>query len=352
MHGRLWQEQRGQVLIIVAIALTALLAFVALAIDVGNMYQVRRQMQNAADAGALAGARELCFGDPGQAEARAIEYARYNGAETVQVDFTNGGWTVDVTAGQNADMYIAPIIGVSNVDIAAEAAAACGDATSACGLWPVAVAKNDWDAFYAGDGCGKPFLIWSGTQEKDMPDCSIWDCNTEYGRMLDGQSRAWLDFTTVLDPEWPYPDTHCGKLGSGCGTDELKDCILSDTEARLVIPSCIPGDSGVKAGTQNAVEARIGDAVKVPLFTRRCSQSNCKEGYYAEALGCFQVMGWIQKVTMLPLPTAPPGTPKKWEDKAIQARMLCNDPRCVSECGTTSGSPPPPWGVRSVNLVK
>ena len=52
----------GQTLIIVAIAMLVLALFVALAIDGGHLLAERRRMQNAADAGALAGAWEICFG--------------------------------------------------------------------------------------------------------------------------------------------------------------------------------------------------------------------------------------------------------------------------------------------------
>jgi uncharacterized membrane protein len=58
--------QNGQALAQVAILMVVLLAFAALAIDGGRIYLERRRMQNAADAGALAGAREICFGDGSQ----------------------------------------------------------------------------------------------------------------------------------------------------------------------------------------------------------------------------------------------------------------------------------------------
>jgi Flp pilus assembly protein TadG len=46
----------GQVLVLVALALVALIAFVALAVDVGFIWGARRKMQTAADAAATAGA--------------------------------------------------------------------------------------------------------------------------------------------------------------------------------------------------------------------------------------------------------------------------------------------------------
>jgi hypothetical protein len=56
--------ERGAVLVHFAVATVALVAFTALTIDYGVMWMSRRQAQNAADAGALAGAMSLAFDDP------------------------------------------------------------------------------------------------------------------------------------------------------------------------------------------------------------------------------------------------------------------------------------------------
>ena len=50
------RDDRGAIIIHVAFALLALLAFSAFVVDMGVMWVSRRQAQNAADAGALAGA--------------------------------------------------------------------------------------------------------------------------------------------------------------------------------------------------------------------------------------------------------------------------------------------------------
>jgi hypothetical protein len=54
-----YQDERGQAIVLMAFAMIALLAFAALAIDGGNAYVERRRAQNGADAGALAGARQV-----------------------------------------------------------------------------------------------------------------------------------------------------------------------------------------------------------------------------------------------------------------------------------------------------
>lgn len=56
-------NQRGVSAIIIAIAIVMLFSFAALAIDIGHLYLVRNELKNAADAGALAGARLLYNAD-------------------------------------------------------------------------------------------------------------------------------------------------------------------------------------------------------------------------------------------------------------------------------------------------
>ena len=74
-------DERGAVLIQVAVALLALLALSAFVFDYGVMWASRGQAQNSADAGALAGAISLAFDsatDQPAARARAIAIATQN----------------------------------------------------------------------------------------------------------------------------------------------------------------------------------------------------------------------------------------------------------------------------------
>lgn len=70
--------QRGNVVIIVALFLTVLLGFMAMAVDVGLFMWEKRELQNIADAAALAGVQELPD-DPDAAVEIATDYATRNG---------------------------------------------------------------------------------------------------------------------------------------------------------------------------------------------------------------------------------------------------------------------------------
>ncbi|OGU12976.1 MAG: hypothetical protein A2075_08805 [Geobacteraceae bacterium GWC2_58_44] len=84
-------NDKGFAVVLIAIAMIALVGFVAIAIDVGYAYLVKGQLQNAADAGALAGAGAIypdnsspspAFPSPDftEAEASASRFVRCNNA--------------------------------------------------------------------------------------------------------------------------------------------------------------------------------------------------------------------------------------------------------------------------------
>lgn len=99
------QNQHGAVAIIVAICLIVFIGFSALAIDVGHLYVARNELQNAADAGALAGAQSLFCkeGDPctpgdinPQANVFAEQAAKRNQSEKTAVEIKEiqrGHWS-------------------------------------------------------------------------------------------------------------------------------------------------------------------------------------------------------------------------------------------------------------------
>lgn len=69
------QEERGQSIVLVALWLTVLMGFAAIAVDVGRFYAERRYLQNAADAAALAAANAMIQGksiSESEAAARAV----------------------------------------------------------------------------------------------------------------------------------------------------------------------------------------------------------------------------------------------------------------------------------------
>jgi Flp pilus assembly protein TadG len=113
------QRKRGQTLVIIALSATVLFGIIALGLDAGRLYFFRRDVQNAADSGALAGAQELVTGTgtsgpvglPAQEKARyqAAVYAFATFGATPAHDFSSPGyWAADLTeyAAGNADLKV------------------------------------------------------------------------------------------------------------------------------------------------------------------------------------------------------------------------------------------------------
>ena len=69
-------NQEGISAVIVAVCLVMLIGFIALSIDVSHLVVARNELQNAADAGALAGAGEL-YNDSGKSVNTILPQPRY-----------------------------------------------------------------------------------------------------------------------------------------------------------------------------------------------------------------------------------------------------------------------------------
>lgn len=137
MLRHLRDDDSGAVAIIVAVMLVAFLGFAALVVDVGHWYNVRRQLQSAADAAAIAGAMDLAKGESNATIwATVEEYAGRNvsgpleGAEVISP--TPGGLSdieddaVKVAVQTDSGSYFGQVFGVDALTIHAQARAKIG----------------------------------------------------------------------------------------------------------------------------------------------------------------------------------------------------------------------------------
>ena len=83
-------RQAGQSLVFVALGMVVLIGILGLAIDIGYYRYVRRELQTAADAAALAGAMDLSYSDvTTAAQAASSENGFANGSNGVAVTVYN-----------------------------------------------------------------------------------------------------------------------------------------------------------------------------------------------------------------------------------------------------------------------
>lgn len=140
---KLIRNQKGSVAVIVGLAMTMLLGFSAIVIDVGALYLNRVQLNNMVDAAALAGAREFLPDAGGSPVSMAQAYAALNGrkaGDSVIIDTSNMRITVSAT--RQVDLFFARIFGMNSSQVTASATATAGAIRSAKGLAPFGIEKQ------------------------------------------------------------------------------------------------------------------------------------------------------------------------------------------------------------------
>ena len=205
-------SERGAILVHVAFAVLAITAFTTFVIDYGVFWESRRQIQNAADAGALAGATALAFDDPndktpaGPAVQAAIQVAQSNlvwgvppsvlpeadvfitgagGAQEYPCPPPNSGVCIRVNAyrslarGNALPMFFGSLVGLTQQDVQGTAAAYVGTGNSSNCIKPVAIA----DKWFENNPI--PNSTWSPTSTFDptggSPDVYVPATSTSAG---------------------------------------------------------------------------------------------------------------------------------------------------------------------------
>ena len=231
------KKDSGQALVLVALSLLGLIAMLALVLDGGNIYLQRRRMQNAADAGAMAGVRILALnGTSSEARAAAQEYAvTRNGAHSADVIIN--GTTITVVAHRTVLLTFARALGLDQTTVHARAAAIFGPVSEKGGLAPVAILDFDYQF-------NVPYTIWDDDKDQDPLSGNI-----------SGSHRGWLNLPCVL------PIT-CGDAGAS----DLKSWMRGGYSGLTHIKTWINGSSGTKASV--IAEASVGQILKIAVFTR------------------------------------------------------------------------------------
>lgn len=168
--GKFIPHQKGQILPIVVILLAVLLGFATLLTDSGSMTLSRRELQNAADAAALAGAQNLPD-NPSQAITDANTYAAANGktGDVVTVTLAADDKSITVKITRQSPLFFGKIFKKTGATIVADATAEVGVAASVPWIVPFVIPKptafnydNDYVMRMYGSGDFIPQDISSG----------------------------------------------------------------------------------------------------------------------------------------------------------------------------------------------
>lgn len=140
------REEQGQTLVIGAVCMVALLGFLALVADGGNLFVERRNLQGTADAAAMAAVRELP-GSPGTATATASDYAQNLNGDDIDlqgVEFANSNSQVRVTVRKTVPGSFLAVIGKEPPTVRARATARASQLRGIGGALPFALLRDSY----------------------------------------------------------------------------------------------------------------------------------------------------------------------------------------------------------------
>jgi len=126
---KLFRDQRGQATILTGLCIASLCGFAALSVDVGMLFRAKRVLQNAADAGAIAGAMEVPYNDyDTAAKAATAQNGITNGVNgaTVTVTKASTGSKITVLITQSAPTYFMKALSINSMNVSAKASASLG----------------------------------------------------------------------------------------------------------------------------------------------------------------------------------------------------------------------------------
>src|SRR5256712_4721818 len=151
------RREHGQTLVIGILFMTVLLGMVAMTVDVGLLFRGGRNLQNWADAMALAGVAELPQ-NPGQAQVKARQWAANNGIapgdiKKIEVRATGvPNDTLYVELENNFGWIFGRVLGQTTSKVGADAAARIGSLSGGHQMMPWALLRGDTNCLDAVTG--------------------------------------------------------------------------------------------------------------------------------------------------------------------------------------------------------
>jgi len=312
MKRFLENQTKGQSLVMLVFLTAVLFGFLAFSVDMGHIYYMRRWSQNAADAGALAAARQICvYQDQDIAENSARVYIEGDGTNQFNLPSSVKSQTMtDIDFGPDASLGL--VEGEVKVDVAIEHATFAANffglntftelatATAAClgpggavgaGVIPVAWQCRNIDS----DGGCQLDYISPDKECKVLEDYMyvFFDSNTIYWcvEWIDSEHPApdgAIEVTCdafgndgiadieILNPLYPDHKWFWVNIGGGgCTGEELPDIIENGLSIPMYTHEWYPECEGVIDVVYHAMlEFREGDDVIIPVFYPTCEATN------------------------------------------------------------------------------
>lgn len=267
--------ERGQAMMVFALALPVLLGMTGMAVDLGSYANDRRSLQNAADSIALAAARDLP--DATAATASAQSWATKNGIDWSQVTLSiTGGTTapkVSVDISRRHNFAFVRMVGLSAQNVGAHAAAVKASFGGGAGIVPWAVTQATVDQ--AGNG-GVVTLKYDATGS-----------NTgDFGAIqIDGSGAA----TYQNDVSYGSSSYLCAVTAPDCTTGACPGSypnVCAETAPSCDGPECNPETGNMIGPTQRAVDFRTSHTISTCDTFAEAFPTQDADGTYHLAPGC------------------------------------------------------------------
>lgn len=271
------ESERGAASIVVAFLMVALLGFAALAVDVGLLYAERAQLQNGADAAALAVAQKcahdlngpLCSETSSIADEFANKNALDNLSNVQSVELDKAGGKVTVTTGaqeaggeaNTVSLFFANALGIPTAEVGASSSAIWGSPTAGRTPFPLTFSICQVQGWVEG---AAQLLQNHGSGAN--PSCSYGPS----GQTVSG-GFGWL----VQDPGkcGGSVDIHIGEGGSETGNNGPSNC------------------DAVLNSWANEINAGRNVTLLLPIFNK-VTGTGSGASYNLTSFAAFHVVGW------------------------------------------------------------
>jgi Flp pilus assembly protein TadG len=300
------KENKGVVLVLIILGAPVFLGLTTLAVDMGYLYTVRNQLQNAVDSGALGGASNLGYfyggkGSEAEVRAEATQYAtqhlvtdRLLTSEEITIAVSDNAGTfglvnysgpaVQVCGSVDVSLFFGGVWGFfGGSSVSATTVSTCGVAGlvslgATCGLRPWGLALDDYNTWTTNgtvfadpdpnNGCQGPMVeIHHGAQYNPVP--------------------GW--FSALRFPGDSGGNDYRDNIIDGNGCEELVDL---GERVELVVE---PGNKvGPTIQGLDALEAMYGLPYEVPIVIIDENPANPSETVVVEKFVMFRICGYEQ----------------------------------------------------------
>jgi hypothetical protein len=318
-NKQLRRSRRGNVIVLSAVLMVAMMAMIAFAVDLGYLYNARTEMQRAADASAIAACWELIDEDvvtgatnseviSDEARSKARQFVALNKITQASASLSNDDISVGYiaepgdpnspflssgysgapnavklrirrSAQQNGavPLFFGPVLGVNFASMESEATAAylpgvsgfkAPSDGSTLGILPYALDQGTWDAMLAGGGSDSYCFAESngavsagcdGIREVNLFPQGTGSPGNRGTVDIGGSNNSTSDIARQIVQGISAADMA-----------QMPGAQLSFTDGKLYLN----GDTGISAGVKDELASIVGETRIIPIFSNVTGNGN------------------------------------------------------------------------------